>query len=228
MTKDKILTALLSYVETLPEDDRALVRKYVDKDQRLYDIPGLPQLINLIVDIKDDVRAEAAKSSGKADVLKAMKSVIKSAEKTASHNPMFHGAFYEDGKQCVCDGYRAIRVDNPVDIHIAEQGDRSFITKTFREVAKAEELALPSVADLKAYIKINTAAKKATSRNVNPLEYDFGEGLPAVNAQYLLDMLTAMPDATAYWDAKNTNSIIYFKAEGVDGILCPVKKQKAA
>jgi hypothetical protein len=57
--------------------------------------------------------------------------------------------------------------------------------------------------------------------------YDFGYGLPMVNAKYLIDMIEALPDAQAYYNPEHALcNPIYFDGGEDDGILLPVRKMQ--
>lgn len=74
-------------------------------------ISGTPALITLCAALRDDMRMEANKAAGKANIDKAMRAIIKNVPE---HQRQLQGAFTSDGKQCVCDSYRAIRLNTPL------------------------------------------------------------------------------------------------------------------
>jgi hypothetical protein len=96
------------------------------------------------------------------------------------------------------------------------------LPRVFAEpVNYSRPLELPTVTAVK---KSAAQQKAAEGRNCRPV-WDFGEGLPLVSADYLLDMLALMPGCTAYIaDSKVDISPIYFKAENGDGVLLPVRR----
>lgn len=190
--------------------------------------PGLPGLLApLTLELRADVLQAAVKSAGRSSALAAAKRLLKNASYNSHVN--CHGAWLQDGKQCLCDGYHAVMLDNeisglpqiPADV---ERFDLDHSISYSRDNCGAV-LELPTVAELKAYIKTRKAEYKA--RGVKePVSYDFGEGLPLVNAHYLLDMLELLPGCTAVCRReKPLISGIYFKADGQgEGILLPVRK----
>ena len=164
-----------------------------------------------------------AYNKGVKNIDKAMKAIIKKAEK--ENRCQFSGAFIANDMQCVCDGYRAIRLHNAIDLpRIQNDFD---ITQIFSDlyVTAVQPLELPDLPNLKAYIKRGKAKNKANGLKANTIIlYDFGENAPAVNAEYLADILTAFPAAIATW----TNPIkpILFTDTAGDALLLPVRKSQ--
>ena len=168
-------------------------------------------------------------AAGKLSPLKAANRIIKIAKR--SHRIATHGSWMLNGMQCYCDGYRAVRLHNPLPTEEippeALPMDLSGIINGAKENMGAE-LILPSIAELKAHIKIQKAVKKS-NKDRNPVTYDFGENLPAVNAEYLMDMLELLPECKARAAKhKPLIGLIYFEAEAGDGALCPVRKAVAS
>lgn len=178
-------------------------------------------LINLCAMLQEDIRQENNKNNGKANVAKAMNNIIKNAIKINKYKKEFHGAIIKDGCQYVTDAYRIIKLYNPIDIQEApEQNTFDFekLLKGARE--NQEELKTPTISELKTHIEI----EKVKDKNNTKIYYDFGENKPMVDAKYLLDILTAFPDAKIY--ANGVMGILYFKDELGEAILCPIRKQQ--
>ena len=148
---------------------------------------------------------------------------------------MWKGVFIQNGKYCVLDGYRAFRLSAPVSgiDRIEREYDFSIIEKN--EFNK--ELALPSAKDLKADIKMAKEAAASGTMHIGcyhidrcgrkiTVMYDFGYGLPMVNAEYLLDMLDVLPDCRAYIVQGSTTNPIYFVSGDSDGVLLPMRKER--
>ncbi len=183
---------------------------------------GSMALINLCATLQDDIRTKANKTAGKGNIEKAMKAVIKSAEKI--NRPALAGFFISDGRPCVCDGFRIIRPYDMLEIGKPVEG---VDIEKFLVPAKAgatAELELPTLGDIKAYIKITKAEGKADKRG--NIVFDFGKNKPACNAVYLLDMLTAYPTAKAYYAPDRIFDPIYFIDEKGEGMLMPLHKSK--
>ena len=81
------------------------------------------------------------------------------------------------------------------------------------------DLDTPDVGELRKEISRQRALK------MDPL-WNFGEGLPTVNAAFLRDMLDILPDAKLciYGSA---NSGVWFESPAGDGILLPVRVRRA-
>ena len=183
---------------------------------------GIMALVNLCAHLRDDMASAANKAVGKGNVEKVMLSVIKSAEQTGRES--LYGAFMQDGKQCVCDGYRAIRLNEPINLPEPPQPGGIVMSRIF---AKGERdyqpLELPTLGEVKTFNKIKRAELKAlygAKASKHPVNWDFGEGKPLVNAAYLADMLTVFPDAKA--EHAGETHPIFFEDELGDGLLLAV------
>lgn len=182
---------------------------------------GTLGLVNLCANLRADMASAGNKTAGKGNLEKAMLSIIDAADR-----PGLRGAFMQDGKQCVCDGYRAIRLNDAINLPKPEFRTEIELGKVFEHnEAEYSPLALPTIGELKTHIKITKAENKArfgrhgASKGVT---YDFGEGKPLVNAAYLLDILTAFPDATATYG--RDVQPIYFASEMGDAVLMTVRR----
>lgn len=185
---------------------------------------GVPALITLCAALRDDMRREANKASGKANIDKAMRAIIKNAPE---HKQQLQGAFVRDGKQYACDGYRAIRLNTPIDLPAPPVPCTMDIGRLFAEARHnaTTPLETPTLGELKTYIKITKAENKAKyGKNKKTILWDFGEGRPVVNAAYLLDILTAFPDA-AITCGTITDPLYFCHAAG-EAILLPVRMKE--
>ena len=158
-------------------------------------------------------------SEAREDVLKgknggsyaAVKRLVKSASK--SYRRDMQGCWTDsEGRQCFCDGYRAVRLKT----HMVGFDEVAGIDLDPIMAVDGEcvELTLPTSGELKLCI----AEQKGRDRKF----YDFGDGLPRVDAQYLKDMMETFPGATvkSYGQVKP----LIFESEKGDGILLPVRK----
>lgn len=185
-------------------------------------------MADFIGNIEKDISAETAKKSGRASALKAAERIIKSAKgqpKTALYGAWLNSS----GKQCICDGFRAVRLIQPLELEKIPENilpiDLDNLMK-YSETNSGEPLPLPDPAELKTYIKTEKARKKAIKDNTPPV-WSFGDDLPDVNAQYLLDMLEIFPDSIAIPAESGTDKrAIYFTSAGGDGLLMPVFKKR--
>jgi hypothetical protein len=185
---------------------------------------GVPALINLCAALRDDMRREANKAKGKANIEKAMRAIIKNVP---DYRLQLQGAIVKGGKQYTCDGYRAIRLNTPIDLPAPPVPCTMDIGRFIDEARHnaTEPIETPTLGELKAYIKIKKAENKAKygkSANRQRILWDFGEGRPVVNAAYLLDILTAFPDATITYST--LTAPLYFSHTDGEAILMPIKK----
>ena len=180
------------------------------------------QLINLLKLLQQDIAAQENKKSGRGNLQKAMDAIVKNAKKKAQ-NINLYGYAREGDYTVVCDGYRVIRTKE--EIQYTEQVEGfpavSKMTEEARQNA-VNELIMPTIGDLKAYIKLMKAEDKKTK--CLGILYTFegeGEQQPTVDAEYLLDILIAFPDARGKF--ANLISPIYFEGEQGDGIILPIR-----
>lgn len=186
---------------------------------------GVPALITLCAALRDDMRREANKASGKANIEKAMRAIIKNAPE---HQRQLQGAFVRDGKQYACDGHRAIRLNALIDLPAPPVPCTMDFNRLFADARHnaTTPLNTPTMGELKTYIKITKAENKAKygkCANRQSILWDFGEGRPTVNAVYLLDILTAFPDATITYST--LTAPLYFSHADGEAILLPVRKE---
>ena len=127
-----------------------------------------------------------------------------------------------DGRQCVCDGYRAVRLNVPVDgLKQVETPTPFDLAKVYPVEAPPTILKLPTTAELKQYIADPNSPRLSDGTVV----YDFGTELPHVNAKFLKDMVDIFPDAEAFCDG-TTKPIVFISMKG-DGLLLPIHKRTA-
>ena len=174
-----------------------------------------------------EIRREEAKRSGTADRQKAAERVIKSAIANNPFKEAFKGAWTECETQYICDGFRAYALSEALPLQTIPEDVQKIDIKRVIDGARGNNgatLNLPELGTLRAYIKEEKARKKAIKDKTAPM-YDFGDGLPLVDAQFLLDTLELLPGCTAtISNRKPLISAIYFESSHGCGILCPVRK----
>ena len=227
LTSEVIYKTIYSYLENHPDIENLDAYLKTWTRAKLCSSPGsVGELINLCLSLQDDIRQKANKAAGKGNIEKGMQAVIKSASK-ANISGMA-GYFLSNGLPTVCDGFRLIRSKVQFDIGEPVQGidAQKILDGNARDAGT--ELELPSLGELKSYIKLQKLENSSRSKSdrAKGITYDFGEEKPKLNAEYLLDMLTAFPDARAYYDSQSTNlSPVYFNSETGEGIVLPVWKR---
>lgn len=172
-----------------------------------------------------EIRREEAKNGGKLSRMKAAERVIKSAKCYQPARECLHGAWIDsDDLQCICDGFSAYRLREHLPLEKIPERAEPIDAKRIVAPNQGEPLTLPDLGELRAYIKTEKARLKAKKDKSAPV-YDFGEGLPAVNAEYLLNALELLPGCTATASKERPEiRTIYFKSEAGEGVICPVRK----
>ena len=193
--------------------------------ERLYKIAeNLEPVSALIEDVKKEIATEEAKRAGRGNALKAARDILKNANRDDLRGAWINKA----GRQHICDGFRLVILDSPLDLpglpaNVAPV-DYERIMEAPRHNSAA--LVLPDPAELAAFVKSEKARKKATADKTPPV-YKFGNGLPWVNAAWLLGLLELLPGASAFASSiRPTTSAIYFKSEAGESILLPVRQPK--
>lgn len=125
----------------------------------------------------------------------------------------------EQGRQIACDGFRAVRLNEPVKGIPEVKPFFNFEKMVTDRKGNRRDLVTPEPGELRKEISRQRALK------MGPL-WNFGEGLPTVNAAFLRDMLDILPDAKLciYGSA---NSGVWFNSPSGDGLLMPVRKNRA-
>ena len=231
MNAEKTLEKLHGIALLLPESEKFIFdhcRKHPHEARKMLDGIGV-RIAELMNEAETDVRREAAKQSGNGNRQKAAERIIKSAYSTQPNRPAMHGAWSDaDGAQYVFDGYRLFKLFDPLPLPTIPEKETPINAARAIDPAKNNNgatLNLPELADLRAYIKEEKARKKAIKDKTAPV-YDFGDALPLVNAQYLLDALELLPGCTATISSRAPLiTPIYFESVHGCGVLCPVKKE---
>lgn len=158
---------------------------------------------------------------GKAKGGTAYSAVKRFIKGCSDARPDYKGVWYDaEDRQCMCDGYHAIRLNKPVDGFETVKGFE--LDKVFpQDHELVQELPMPTPGEL----KINK--KKFESWRGAPCYYDFGEDLPRVNANYLKNIMDCLPDAKAYVTDHPLTGPIIFKSDKGDALLLPVRKKTA-
>ena len=227
MNAQKTMDYLYNIAKHLPEDAKNnynLCMKHPDDARKIADYTDdLGALVAVfMLDLTAESIADSAKKCGKLDRLKAAQRIIKNA-KTQPREGL-HGSWKNaSGMQCICDMYHAARLSDALDLEsIPENAEPIDVDRIFEFTTKNKTpLNLPDVPTLKTFIKSEKSRLKAENKKPIPA-YDFGDGLPLVDAQFLLDLLELLPDATATGNGERGN--IYFSSAVGDGLLCPISK----
>lgn len=225
MTKTQIYKAISEYVKTLDDGEQTFINREVEAEHK-YNGMGLPAtiLIDLLIGLKSDIRAECAKANGSTNALKSALDIIKAAKKKPQ--TALHGAWMVDEKQCVCDGCRAIRFNEHLDLPVIPKDSQPMNVLSIFNGAKQNEneYPLPTIGELKAHIALEKAKPRTKAEKKRGIEYDIGEAYPLVDAEYLLTMIAGIENCKAYCGSTVLN-IMYFSGDNGDGILCPIRRK---
>lgn len=222
---EKILEKLLSAVERLPDEQRDAFNYYTTHAAELHKCAGYNAgfaLADLAADLREGIAQQAAKTAGRGSARKAALHIFK----TSTRDDL-RGAWEQDGKQILCNGYLAIALNTPInDLPTAE--NKTFDALNCIEPASRNSgayLPVPKAAELRAYIKQRGAELKAAGMKENVPLYDFGDGLPAVNARFLLDIVEILPGVTFRASSRLPElGILYFESADGCGCLLPARK----
>lgn len=189
-----------------------------------YDADAAQTLEKLIADVEADIRQETAASRGNGA---AQRIITKMLKANREFKPEISYQWIDaKNRQCAIDGHRGFRFKDhlPLEERPKDCGDHPELSKIYPSSdvldTKYLPIKLPSAAD----IKIEIAKQKSLGFKRN-YYYDFGADLPVVNAQYLLDIITVLPDADTIWYSGILSPMFVF-TDRADAILCTIKMDK--
>ena len=189
----------------------SVYKRLLNKPEDFMIIPGLASVCKLLTLAGEQMGNEQA---GKA--APALRRLAKNSPREEQR-----GVFLdEQGRQIACDGFRAVRLNEPVKGIPEVKPFFNFEKMVTDRKGNRRDLVTPEPGELRKEISRQRALKKK-----DPI-WDFGEGLPAVNASYLLSMLTILPSATLFVCGGELSSVWFNSASG-DGLLMPVHKKRA-
>lgn len=180
-------------------------------------------------ELRAQIRMETAKniSTSTAKITKLMEKILKENRRDAQYREGLHYAWIDnhDGMQYVMNLYRIFRFTDHIPMEPAPDNFQPVNAKRFFDDAfsydEFDTVELPSAAELKAYIKVNKATR---GRNWNCI-YDFGCNKPAVNANYLMEIVSVFPDMVEMtFKKRNVNTVLYGHSKHGEVVLQPVRK----
>lgn len=189
----------------------AAIHKKLLNDPTIYmDEPAFTSVCKLLTLAGDQMGNEQA---GKA--APALRRLAKNSPREEQR-----GVFLdEQGRQIACDGARAVRLNRPIKGIPEVLPFLNFENLVSSRKGTRRDLDTPDVGELRKEISRQRALK------MDPL-WNFGEGLPTVNALFLRDMLDILPDAKLCIYG-SVNSGVWFESSAGDGILLPVRVRPA-
>lgn len=202
--------ALRAADSLLDHDPGALVKLFEMDPAAAVRNPYIPILAALA-----PIMQEAREAMDKANSSGAVLSALKRISKACNRDTLRGGWIDDEGRFCVCSGCHAVRLAGARFDSIPTVDGFEGLKKCMERPGGLHRVELPSVAEVKTF--------QAAHGKKEPMPID--EGARYVDPRYLLDMLQALPGATA-WTGPKPNSAIWFETEKGDGILLPVRPPK--
>lgn len=238
MTPEKLLENLYAIAYSLPETERryfCALEPAIDPNTH-GGINAGHQLALLVRAIRTDMAQQYKRDDKRRTSAAALRRLYNaSVSKQGCIRPHFAGAFLdEQGRQCVTDGFVLLRLNKPSNVlEWAQTPNDPHVYDTMPELLNSDgatvTLNLPTAAEVRAKIASDKAKFKAPSRSKYEdfsTCYNWGDGLPMVNALYLLDILEALPGCTAAC-RPNELSCVYFHSPDGDALIMPIRKYTA-
>lgn len=164
----------------------------------------------LIRDVIRDSLQKTANAKGKGVQRKALERILKLGGQQHPEKNLNY-PFISMEKQWFVNGFIGVGFDNPWDWEKCFVDD--VVDMSRFSIKRNKPIVLPDIDKLRAYIKIKKAEKSKC------IIFSFGHVV--VNANFLLDMMEALPGAKAYSDENSKHSLYFESEEGV-GLLLPV------
>ena len=173
------------------------------------------EFIALINELKEELRKENAKVNGKSSQRRALQRILKHAVTASPSREFWQYPFMSNGKQWFLSSVHAVGLYTPVDWCKCgtEEGSPDMARIA---VKRGEEITLPELADLKAYIKIKKIEKERR------IVYSYGDFV--LDARQLVDVMEALPGAKMYHN-KEKRTLAYFEHPDGIGLICPLHMQ---
>lgn len=189
----------------------------------------------LVEGVKDNIRMAANKALGKNSLARSAKTIIKNALKV-SYNQALHGAWIaENGKQYVCDNYRILEINEPIELPpLPKEIESKDYFKAYKVIKGAKQketydLEIPSVQELKAEIKILKSQMTAKEKRTKKVAVTLIDKGLTLDAQYLLEISEALGGIkTIKVPVKSKgNEPVYAENDIGVGLILPIKNTNA-
>lgn len=182
-------------------------------------------LLQLRDAISADIRGLTAAQTGCGNAAKTIQRMLDSVNDARRSLKFAH--IDAAGRQCTLDGCRAFRLKThlPLAERPADAGEPIDLDKLFpADTRNYTTIPLPTYTAVKAEINLVAAENKNRRKDARrPAIWYFGPGLPAVNAHYLLDLLTVLPDCKAIaFNPERPLSPLYAATADGDALLLPI------
>ena len=217
MNNETLLKRLIELKNTLPEIERGIIDRCINTNFRYDNSEDTVALLtNLILDVKADMQMDYAKKNGTSEKLKSAKRLLKQSPDRVE--ALKYAYTEESGIQNICNSYALVRLTEPLTLpELPPKMEYVNVKRIIPKQANPITLELPTVSELKTYYKLKKAETKERK-----IAYYFGENLPKVDVEMLIDVMTLVPDAVATWE----KFMIEFKNDKGDyGLLCIMREK---
>ena len=228
MKNEKVMSTVLEMVQALsPEHLETFARDpFRAAMLATKDGESMKSAMFYAAELFTQATADAAPKGTQAGAVKACKGMFKYLEK--NNKKHIAGAWVDaDGRQCVCDGFRAARLRDPLPGLPAASQPWEGLGRVFSEPMQYfRAVMLPTAAEVVGVM----ALQRLRDPHATRYTYDFGPGLPRVDASYLLDMMNLFPGVREIRIADGSkckiSPLLWADGHGNSGILLPVRKPK--
>lgn len=199
-----------------------------------YNWNALETIHELQTAAEKEQRAEKAKTNGTKTIYTAAMRILKNSATYNKARPALLYSYNDGQRVNVCDGFKLIQLNAETAPELPTLPEEMDYIDAARIMDPAKENAdavtLPGISELKNYIKIEKAKKKAAKDKSAPVYILTTENGQKVhtNAIYLLDIMECLPGANAAASVRGPFYPVYFEGENGRGILCPVRPKEEA
>ena len=194
------------------DDSAALIKLYEKDPTAASNTPYFP-ILAAIAPIMQEARENMDKAVTPAATLSALKRIAKECPRD-----YMRGVWTDkEGRACVCSGSHAVRVKGVKVDSIPTVAPWSGMEQCMQRPTELHPVTLPTIAECKTF--------KASHGKYDPMPID--EGRRYVDPSRMIDMLQALPGATASAGAKQSDPI-WFDTDKGDGLLMPMRPPVAA
>lgn len=198
---------------------------YADKSMR---DSAEDEMFVLMLDCKEIIREETAKSRGAGNVYSVFSKTFKENAKKGREYLTY--AYEEDGKTYATNSYYALRTNKKLDLPNVdnERFPRGVVDIINRTIANnlTHVNDVPTLSELKAYIKL----KKAEQPKGTDVMYELDSGYSYVNAEYLKRIIEFLGDSNiccyTVWepDKRPISPLLFINDDGDCAVLCQARK----
>lgn len=206
-------------------------KQLLERDAKVSDTIFLEDvsLYGTLLDLREAIREATAKSRGTQNVRKVMQDILKYSEKSGRQSFLQKAYKDDDGYTMVCDSFRFVRTKDNVDLPLLdEKRDGKWIDwkRIVPDVNDRREVKLPSVSEIKEFIKLNKKNRQYLYSNklVYVLKNDNGEAIAAFDAKWLKGLIEAVGDkAKGYVSNKKArvNPMLIVNGD-TSCLICPI------